>query len=55
MIQCTQHKISEYTRAIELAKTSEIKDAYTVILAVHVAALATHKIELAAMLSNLPS
>ena len=55
MIQCTQHKINEYTQAIKLAKTPEIKDAYTVILAVHVAALETHKIELAAMLSNLPS
>ena len=53
MIQCTQHKINEYTRAIELATTPEIKAAYTTILAVHVAALATHKIELAAMLSTL--
>jgi len=53
MIQCTQHKINEYIQAIELATTPEIKAAYTTILAVHVAALATHKIELAVMLSTL--
>jgi hypothetical protein len=53
MVQCTQHKINEYTRAIELATTPEIKDAYTVILALHISQMETHKKELAALLSTI--
>jgi len=52
MIQCTQHKINEYTRAIELATIPEIKSAYTTILAVHVSTMVAHKTDLALMLST---
>ena len=53
MVQCTQHKIDEYTRAIELATTPEIKAAYTTILAVHVSTMTVHKAELVTMLSTI--
>ena len=53
MVQSTQHKIDEYTRAIELAPTPEIKAAYTTILAVHLSTMAVLKTELAAMLSTM--
>ena len=53
MVQCTQHKIDEYTRSVELAPTPEIKAAYTTILAVHVSTMVVHKAELAAMLSTM--
>jgi hypothetical protein len=52
MVQCTQHKIDEYTRAIEIATIPEIKAAYTTILAVHVSTMVAHKTEIAAMLST---
>jgi len=55
MVQSTQYKIDEYTRAIESAITPEIKAAYTTILAVHVSTMAVHKAELAAMLSTIVS
>ena len=53
MVQCTQHKIDEYTRAIEIATTPEIKAAYTTILAVHVSTMTVHKAELVTMLSTI--
>jgi len=53
MVQCTQHKIDEYTRAIELATTPEIKSAYTTILALHISEMEAHKKDIAAMLSNI--
>jgi len=53
MIQCTQHKIDEYTQAIELAPTPELKAAYALILEVHKATMATHKADLVLMLSEL--
>ena len=53
MLQCTQHKIDEYTRAVELAPTPELKAAYTLILNVHIQTMATHKADLARMLSEL--
>ena len=52
MVQCTQHKIDEYTRAVELAPTPEIKSAYTTILAIHVSTMVAHKIDLVSMLST---
>jgi len=53
MIQCTQHKIDEYTQAIELAPTPELKAADALILEVHKATMATHKADLVLMLSEL--
>ena len=53
MVQCTQHKINEYTRAIELATTPEIKSAYSTILAVHVSTMTVHKADLVLMLSTI--
>ena len=53
MIQCTQHKIDEYTRSVELAPTPELKAAYALILEVHKATMATHKADLVLMLSEL--
>lgn len=52
MVQCTQHKIDEYTRAIEIATIPEIKAAYSTILTVHVSTMAGYKADLVTMLST---
>ena len=53
LIQCTQHKIDEYTQFIELAPTPALKAAYALILEVHKATMANQKAELVLMLSEL--
>jgi hypothetical protein len=53
LIQCTQHKIDEYTQFVELAPTPDLKAAYALILQVHKATMANQKAELVLMLSEL--